>query len=147
MAIIDAIIRKKKLTRAHHWQEREAALAAREQSARECSVASREHSEVLRYLWLQLETTDAVNVQLLVSARHEEARCKQRLAIAEEAQRRDRETVARWEALIARLDKDLEKLEERRAERLRALAYERTSQEALRLDEWVLGQYGRGAQL
>jgi TolA-binding protein len=146
MAIIDAVIRKKKLARSHLWQEREVALAAREQSARECSVASREHSEVLRYLWLQLETTDALNVQLLVSARHEEARCKQRFATAEQAQRRDREKVAQLESRIARLDKDIEKLDERRGERLRTLAQERTSLEALRLDEWVLGQYGRGAQ-
>jgi hypothetical protein len=145
MAIIDSLIRKRRLVRAQRAQELAAALSVRENSARECSVAGHEHEEILRYLWLQLETAGELSVQLLAAARREEAHRKQRLASFLAAHRIDCENVARLEALIARLDKDLEKLEERRLERCRLFAGERASQEALRLDEWVLGRHGRGA--
>lgn len=118
---------------------------ARERSARECSIASREYADILKYLWQQLEAREPLSVEVLAGAHRQEAFCRTRLACVEDAHRRDCERVVQLEEQIVRLDKDLEKLEERRLARREQARVEHQTAESRALDEWVLGRHGRGA--
>jgi prefoldin subunit 5 len=80
----------------------------------------------------------------LVAARGAEALARERLNMFDEIHRRECRNVARLESQIARLDKNLEKLEARKTELQRVLALERETAEAVRLDEWVLVRHGAG---
>jgi hypothetical protein len=144
MAFIESLIRRKKLTRAQHFMQLSTALVAREKSAQESSVARKQYAEVSRYLWTQFEATEPLSVQVLTAARREETRARQQLSASDEIHRRECRNVERLELQIARLDKNLEKLEERRLEMQRLAAFEREAAEAARLDEWVLGRHGAG---
>lgn len=145
MAFIDSLIRKKKLTRAQHLVQLNAALAAREKSSQESSVARRQYADVSRFLWTQIDASGALSVQVLAAARRAEAHAREQLSRLDEMHQRECRNVARLESQIARLDKNLEKLEERRAEQLQESRQLDAAAEADCLDEWVLGRrHGAG---
>jgi hypothetical protein len=147
MAFIETLIRRKKLTRAQHVVQLNAALVARGESSQESGVARRQYADISRYLWAQFDASEPLTVQVLAAARHEEARARERLSACDEIHRRECRNVARLELLIARLDKNLEKLEARKTELQRLEALEREAAEAARLEEWVLGRRGAGGSL
>jgi len=141
MAFIDSLIRKKKLAQVRDAYERESARAAREASAQQCTVAGREHADIAKYLWQLLEPNEALCVQRLAAANREESRRRERLAVVTAEHRSDCQRVTELDARLARLVKDLEKLEERRLAHWSLLRLEHQTRESQQLDEWVLGRH------
>lgn len=142
MALIDSLLRKKRLTlskRQAEWQE---AIQRRDNAARVLSIARHEHGEAQHYLWQQLSQDSLLCVQRLAVAKAEEARCDRRLR---ECLDNYQTCVHEQEALekaVTQLHREIGKLEEIRAARLSAAAHARQILEWRRLDEWVTVRHG-----
>lgn len=140
MGAIDGIIRNKKLAWARSSRSFEAAVRRRDASAQQLAAAQAHHRQTSDY-WRQLLTAEQpLCVQRLMAAAGEEWRSSSRVVASLELHRSDSVQAATLQAELARLQKDLEKLEERRVDRLRLRQNEQAAREARQLDEWVLNR-------
>lgn len=145
MAFIDSLLRKRRLTLAERSRVLGVAIAEHEAAERSLATARALYEQAREYLWKQLCDEAELSVQRLVTGRFEESRCHERRRQAETRREECEQRVATQRQAVARLQKTIEKLEERRDEKRRARLAEHTKGEWQRLDEWVTNLHGRSA--
>jgi hypothetical protein len=139
MPLIDTVLREKQLRRDRSSQALVNANVRCEETARTASIARDRHAEARALLW------DLLNEDGLCVARLGLATAHERVAdeAVERAARAHDAAVQRREALrlrVARLEKDIEKLAERRDARRSLRLSERLKQQWRQLDDWVLSR-------
>jgi hypothetical protein len=142
MTVLDSLLRKKRVVLAERTRCFQEAAVSCERAERAFDISERNHAEAQRYLWEQLSSEAPLCVQRLATAKQDESR---RGALLREARVTRDSAVAQLNALrqvVARLQKDIEKLEDKREERRLKSAQEAQDREWRRLDEWMTTQHG-----
>ena len=142
MALIDSLIRKKRLLLSQRRAEWHEATRRRDNAARTLSIAKHAHLEAHHYLWQQLSQDSELCVQRLAAAKAVESRCDERLRECLQIYQTCVRDCEALERAVTQLHREIEKLEEIRVARLGALADARQILEWQRLDEWVTVRHG-----
>jgi hypothetical protein len=144
MTILDSLLRKKRLVLAERSRCFHEAVSSRDKAARVFGVVERNYGEAQRYLWEQLSAEESLCVQRLAAAKQDERRRGIELRAARAAHEAAIAAADVLRKVVARLHKDIEKLEEKREERRLESLKDAQNREWSRLDEWTTNQHGAG---
>jgi hypothetical protein len=142
MAILDSLIRRKRLLLTEAARDLHEALAAKDRAAQSLAAAEGEHRESQDYLTHLLTSDEPLCVQRLAAAKAGENRTDRLLIQARAAYRESMHAAERLEQHCARLNKDIEKLGEKRVDRRQEAHAQALAAEEYRLDEWVTARHG-----
>ena len=142
MSILNSLLRKKRLLLAEVARQLHQALALRDAAAKALAAAEGEHREARQYLVRQLFDEESLCVQRLAAAKLDEGRTEILMEHARAAHQEHVNTAESLEQRGARLQKDIEKLDEKRVERGLAKQEGARAAEWVRLDEWVVTRHG-----
>jgi len=143
MALIDSLLRKKRLALSRETVRLHDAWQRLERAASALSMARHAHRDAQEYLWEQLSSDGLLCIQRLNVARTEERRWDSQARESLAAHQVCLDEHAALKEVVARAQREIEKLEEMRAARLGAQAHEHQKIEWQHLDEWVTTRHER----
>jgi hypothetical protein len=142
MRILHSVLREKHLRRIQRLQELQRTHERSNQSAQALASSQRVHEDARNLLWQTMNSSESLCVQRFGIARaqeHATAKAMNDAVGTHEANRQQLEKLTRG---LARIDKDIEKLDERREEIARAAASDQLKADWSQLDAWMLSQQG-----
>jgi hypothetical protein len=144
MTLLGSILREKQLRRVQRLQQLATQRLRCAASAQTLATAKRLHDQARSHLWQVLTAAEMCVQQMSIARGREEAL---RLA-AERGDRAHSVNLAALEELqlaAARIEKDIEKLEERFQRWLEGQAAQQLQMQWRELDDWVSVQWGRSS--
>lgn len=141
MSMLQSVLRHKHLRRTRLLQEISAAQVSYEASRQQVATSRRLHEHASAELWQAL-TMPELNIQRMSLARAQENMTQLALDEATRTHARSQAQLEDLRRALARLEKDIEKLQQRCQVRLSVALSQRLCREWNALDDWVAGRHG-----
>lgn len=145
MTMLDSVLREKHLRRTQRLQELAVVRASCTASESALAVSRRLHDEARVLLW-QTMTAAELCVQRLSIARVQETSACRAADAAAATHAANLQQLEESQRLLARIEKDIEKLQERWEVRRAAAVSELLKGEWRELDDWVVGRHAGDAR-